>query len=92
MVLRFRQKGLERQFATGNMSGLAAQQVHRIRLILAQLNAARSPAMMDAPGVRFHALKGDRKGQFAVSVSGNWRIVFEFDGEDATAVDLLDYH
>jgi proteic killer suppression protein len=36
-------------------------------------------------------LKGDRKGQFAVSVSGNWRIVFEFDGEDATAVDLVDY-
>jgi proteic killer suppression protein len=35
---------------------------------------------------------GDRKGQYAVSVSGNWRIVFEYEGEDATNVDLVDYH
>jgi proteic killer suppression protein len=48
--------------------------------------------MMDAPGLRFHALKGDRNGQYAVSVSGNWRVVFEFDGENATGVDLVDYH
>jgi proteic killer suppression protein len=92
MILRFRHKGLEQLFATGNAGGVSAQQVRRIQLILAQLNAARSPALMDSPGLRFHALKGDRKGQFAVSVSGNWRIVFEFDGEDATAVDLIDYH
>ena len=92
MILRFRHKGLEQLFTTGNASGVSAQQVRKIQLILAQLNVARSPAMMDAPGLRFHALKGDRKGQFAVSVSGNWRIVFEFDGENATAVDLVDYH
>lgn len=48
--------------------------------------------MMDAPGLRFHALVGDRKGQWAVWVSGNWRIVFEFEGENATNVDLVDYH
>ena len=92
MILRFRHKGLEQLFTTGNASGVSAQQVRKIQLILAQLNVARSPAMMDAPGLRFHALKGDRKGQFAVSVSGNWRIVFEFDGENATAVDRVDYH
>jgi proteic killer suppression protein len=61
-------------------------------LILALLNAARAPAMMDAPGLRFHALRGDRQGQYAVSVSGNWRIVFCFEGENATDVDLVDYH
>lgn len=92
MILRFRHKGLERLFTTGNASGVSARQVQRIRLILAQLNAARTPAMMDAPGLRFHALRGDRHGQFAVSVSGNWRIVFSFEGEDATNVDLVDYH
>jgi proteic killer suppression protein len=37
-------------------------------------------------------LSGDRDGQYAVSVSGNWRIVFEFNGHDATNVDLVDYH
>jgi proteic killer suppression protein len=50
------------------------------------------PSMMDAPGLRFHALVGDRQGQWAVWVSGNWRIVFEFEGENATNVDLVDYH
>jgi len=92
VISRFRHKGLERLFATGNASGVSAQQVRRIRLILAQLHVAREPAMMNAPGLRFHALSGDRRGHYAVSVSGNWRIVFEFDGENATNVDLVDYH
>lgn len=48
--------------------------------------------MMDAPGLRLHALRGDRHGHWAVSVSGNWRIVFSFDGDDATDIDLVDYH
>jgi proteic killer suppression protein len=92
MIKRFRHKGLERLFTTGHASGVSAQQARRLQLILAQLNVAYAPAIMDAPGLRFHALKGDRKGQYAVSVSGNWRIVFEFEGDDATEVDLVDYH
>lgn len=92
MISRFRHKGLERLFTTGSASGVSAQQVRRIQLILALLNAARTPAMMDAPGLRFHALRGDRQGQYAVSVSGNWRVVFSFEGENATDVDLVDYH
>jgi proteic killer suppression protein len=47
---------------------------------------------MDLPGYRFHPLRGDRQGDYAVSVSGNWRLIFRFDGEDATDVDLEDYH
>jgi proteic killer suppression protein len=47
---------------------------------------------MDLPGFKFHALKGNRKGEFAVSVSGSWRITFEFDGQDAVNVNLEDYH
>ena len=39
-----------------------------------------------------HQLKGERKESFAVSVSGNWRITFEFDGENAVDVDLEGYH
>jgi proteic killer suppression protein len=42
--------------------------------------------------LRLHALKGDRKGRWAVSVSGNWRLVFEFEGPNVTNVDLVDYH
>jgi len=47
---------------------------------------------VDVPGYRLHPLKGDRKGQWAVWVSGNWRLVFEFDGENAANVELIDYH
>jgi proteic killer suppression protein len=65
MILRFRHKGLERLFTTGNASGVSAQQVRRIQLILALLNVARTPTMMDTPGLRFHALRGDRQGQYS---------------------------
>jgi toxin HigB-1 len=43
---------------------------------------------MSLPGYKFHALKVDRKGEYADSVSGNWRITFEFDGQDAINVNL----
>ena len=92
MIKRFRHKGLERLFTTDNPSGVSAQQTRRNQLILAQPNVAHRPDIMDAPGLRFRALKGDLKGRFAVSVSGNWRIVFAFDGEHATDIDLVDFH
>jgi proteic killer suppression protein len=47
---------------------------------------------MSLPGYRLHPLKGERKGQWAVSVSGNWRLVFTFEDRHATNVDLVDYH
>ena len=47
---------------------------------------------MNLPGYRLHQLKGERKGQWAVSVSGNWRLVFVFEGANASDVDLVDYH
>ena len=92
VILRFRHKGLERLFTTGNARGVSAQHVRKIQLILAQLNLSRAPSMMDAPGLRLHSLVGDRRGQWAVWVSGNWRIVFEFEDGNATNVDLVDYH
>ena len=45
-----------------------------------------------ALGLRFHTLKGEGKGRYAVDASGNWRITFGWDGEDAIEVDLKDYH
>lgn len=64
-----------------------------LRILLTALNAASHPEQINQlPGARLHPLRGDRKGQWAVSVSGNWRLVFEFDGEDVTNVDLVDYH
>ena len=56
------------------------------------LDEAVRPDEMNVPGWRFHALKGGMKGRFAVNVSGNWRLTFGWDGEDAVEVDLEDYH
>jgi proteic killer suppression protein len=47
---------------------------------------------MNLPGYRLHPLRGDRRGAWAVAVSGNWRLVFEFEDDDVIAVDLVDYH
>jgi toxin HigB-1 len=42
---------------------------------------------MDLPGLRLHELKGDRKGTWAVSVSGNWRVTFRFKQRDVEIVN-----
>ena len=47
---------------------------------------------MDLPGFHLHALKGPLKGYFAVSVSGNWRVTFQFEDDAATDVDYIDDH
>ena len=92
MILRIRHKGLERLSTDGNARGVNAQHAKRLRMILAVLATARVPSDMNLPGLRLHPLSGARKGQWAVSVSGNGRVVFEFDGENVTDVDLVDYH
>jgi proteic killer suppression protein len=92
MIIRFRHKGLERLFTSGETRGVSAQHVKRLRRLLVSLSTATSPLNMNIAGYQLHPLVGERKGEWAVSVSGNWRLVFRFDGENATDVDLVDYH
>jgi toxin HigB-1 len=92
MIQFFRHKGLEKFFVSGTTSGIRADHAKRLRLILARLAAAQSPNDMALPGLRLHPLKGPLKGLFAVSVSGNWRVIFRFDGADVVDVDYVDYH
>ncbi|HEX9626409.1 MAG TPA: type II toxin-antitoxin system RelE/ParE family toxin [Acidiferrobacterales bacterium] len=92
MVKHFRHKGLELFYRTGNARKVQAAHAKRLRLILTMLNAASRPEQMDAPGLYLHPLKGDRKGFWAVSVSGNWRVTFRFEDGHACEVDYVDYH
>ena len=73
-------------------SGIQAQHAERLELILGRLSAATSPKDMGLPGLGLHPLKGDRKGVWAVKVSGNWRVTFLFVEKDADDVDYEDYH
>ena len=91
-ILKFRHKGLERFFINGTTAGIKAKHAERLRLILGRLNVAVEPRDMALPGLQLHALKGDRKGSWAVSVSGNWRVTFKFSGSDVKDVDYEDYH
>jgi len=92
MIEGFRHRGLERYFTKGTKAGIQFKHEKRIRLILGRLHASTSPRDMDLPGLRLQPLKGKRKGTWAVSVSGNWRITFAFDGADVVDVDYEDYH
>lgn len=92
MIRSFKHKGLERFFTKGIKAGIQAKHAERLRLILAWLNSATRPEDMGLPGLNLHPLSGDRKGTWAVKVSGNWRVTFTFIGKDAEVVDYEDYH
>jgi toxin HigB-1 len=71
---------------------IRADQLRRIRDVFAHLDEARHPSDLDLPGYGLHPLRGGLRGHWSVSISGNWRIVFRFEGGDAYDVDLVDYH
>ena len=59
---------------------------------MAHLDSDTEPSDVDLPGYRLHPLKGDLKGRWSVTISGNWRITFRFVEGAALDVDLTDYH
>jgi proteic killer suppression protein len=92
VINRFRHKGLETLFLTGSTKGVDSQLAAKLRRMLLRLNDGPLPDAMRLPGYRLHQLKGDREGSWSVWVSGNYRLVFDIEGEDATNVDFEDYH
>lgn len=92
MIRSIRHKGLKRLYGDGDRSKLAAELVGRIEEILGMLDVAADIRDVDLPHFRLHPLTGDRKGQWAVTVRANWRIVFRFENGEASDLDLTDYH
>lgn len=92
MIENIKHKGLRAFWEKGETRRLNQDWIDRIDRILNALDLAQIPADMDLPGFRLHMLKGDYQGFYAVNVSGNWRIVFRFEGNDTTDIDLIDYH
>jgi len=92
VIESFKHKGLKRLFEEDDRSKLSPDMVEKIRLILSALEAAGSIDDLNQPSFRLHPLKGDFKGYWAVTVRANWRIVFRFEGDKASNVDLVDYH
>ena len=73
-------------------SGIRADHAQRLRRVLSLLDQMQTPQDANLPGLRLHALKGDLRGFWSITVSGNWRIIFKMDGSNVTNVDLVDYH
>ena len=92
MIRSFRHRGLEAFFRTGTKAGIRPEHADKLRRQLTALEFAKRPADLNAPGWRLHPLKGDLRGFHAVTVSGNWRLIFRFHNTDAEDVDYVDYH
>jgi proteic killer suppression protein len=92
MIKSWKHKGLRRFYEKGDTSGIQPNHAKKLKMILQLLDAAVGPRDLDLPGLQLHPLKGDKKGYYAVKVSGNWRVIFQFEDQNAKAVNYIDYH
>jgi len=92
MIKSFRHKGLRTLFETGKATGVQSSHAKRLRMQLIALDTAQEIDDMEIPGFRLHKLKGERTGQWSISVNGNWRLTFEFRDGNAYVLDYEDYH
>lgn len=92
MIGSITHKGLAALYHDDQTKGVKQSLVKRLRQIIALLATAGTVEDMNLPGLKFHQLKGNLAGFYAVSVSGNWRVIFRFEEGQAIEVDLIDYH
>ena len=92
MIRRFKHRGLKRLYDQGDGRGIRPDLREAVEDILARLDQAAAPQALNLTGYRLHALKGNLKGLWSVTVRANWRIVFRFEESDAVDVDMVDDH
>lgn len=92
MIESFRHKGLKDFWEKSSRKGIPPASAPRIERVLDALDAATDVSQLNLPGFKLHPLKGDRKGEWSIWVSENYRITFRFAQGDAYDVNLEDYH
>jgi toxin HigB-1 len=92
MIKSIRHKGLQKYFEEGDPSKIQSDHIKKLRTRLTVLDTANRIEDIDRPGFALHPLKGTMKGRWAISVSGNWRLTFEFKDGDVLVLDYEDYH
>jgi len=92
VIKSFKHKGLQRFFETGSVGGIDPAHRQKIRMRLTALDTAATIEDVNLPGFRLHPLKGDKQGRWAIDVSKNWRITFEFEEGNVYVVNYEDYH
>src|SRR5271157_3425677 len=95
MIAHFRHKGLRHLFEEENAKGVPSAMADKLRKLLFALETAEMLEQLGRfPGWKLHPLKGDLKGSWSLTVTGNWRLIFRYDEQTNTAsdIDLIDYH
>jgi proteic killer suppression protein len=92
MIHSFKSRALQALWERNETKGIDPKSLTKIKRILSALNAATTPEDLNLPGLKFHELKGDRRGEYAVTVRANFRIVFEWADGQAMRVREEDYH
>ena len=94
-LVRFRNKGLRQLHEDGNAKGVPPAMADKVRKLLFALETAEAIEQLSRfPGWRLHPLKGDVKGSWSLTVTGNRRLAFRSGEQTSTAgdIDLIDYH
>jgi proteic killer suppression protein len=92
MIRSFRHKGLKLLYYEGDRSKLRPDIAAKVERFFTLLDQADKPEDVDMPGFGLHALKGNKKGFWSVSVSRNHRLIFRLEHGEAYDLDLVDYH
>ncbi len=79
-------------YETGSTAGVRPNHAAKLRMQLAALDSAQTIDDMSIPGFRLHPLKGGMVGRWSITVSGNWRVTFEFHDGNSYVLDYEDYH
>jgi proteic killer suppression protein len=94
-LVRFRHKGLRQLHDHGNAKGVSPVMADKLRKLLFAVETAETLEQLGRfPGWKLHPLKGDFKGFWSLTVTGNVRLIFRHDEQENTAsdIDLIDYH
>jgi proteic killer suppression protein len=94
-LVRSRHKRLRQLHEDGSSKGVPSAMADKLRKLLFAFETAETlDQLRRFPGWKLHALKGNRKGSWSLTVTGNWRLVFWYDEQTNTAsdMDLIDYH
>jgi len=92
MIKSFKHKGLQKFYQTGHTSGIQPAHSQKLRIQLAALDTATVLKDLDLPGFRLHPLKGQKQNLWAIDVSKNWRVTFQFMDGDVYILNYEDYH
>lgn len=93
LIGKFRHKGLLALYEKDDARGVPVASAAKIKRILAALEFADDLSQVASlPGWKLHPLKGNRKGEFGITVTGNWRITFKLQGATVTDINFEDYH